>query len=35
VSEWPLTGSGKLAKQALRETYLPEFENGDVKAEVG
>jgi fatty-acyl-CoA synthase/long-chain acyl-CoA synthetase len=35
VSEWPLTGSGKLAKQALRETYLPEFENDDVKAEVG
>jgi fatty-acyl-CoA synthase/long-chain acyl-CoA synthetase len=34
VSDWPLTGSGKLAKQTLRDTYLPEFENDHAKAEV-
>lgn len=26
ISEWPYTGSGKIAKQELRELYLPEFE---------
>jgi fatty-acyl-CoA synthase/long-chain acyl-CoA synthetase len=25
VTEWPYTGSGKIAKQRLRDTYLPEF----------
>jgi len=35
VTDWPYTGSGKIAKQALRETYLPEFENHHEKAEAG
>jgi acyl-CoA synthetase (AMP-forming)/AMP-acid ligase II len=25
VTDWPYTGSGKIAKQALREQFLPEF----------
>jgi acyl-CoA synthetase (AMP-forming)/AMP-acid ligase II len=26
ISDWPYTGSGKVAKQELRERYLPEFD---------
>jgi fatty-acyl-CoA synthase/long-chain acyl-CoA synthetase len=34
VSDWPYTGSGKLAKQALRDTYLPEFQEADARSGV-
>jgi fatty-acyl-CoA synthase/long-chain acyl-CoA synthetase len=35
VTEWPYTGSGKLAKQALREQYQPEFSLEPTASEVG
>lgn len=35
VTEWPLTGSGKIQKHILRDTYLPEFGDKQLGSTVG
>ncbi|MFC5948994.1 AMP-binding protein [Pseudonocardia lutea] len=34
VTDWPYTGSGKIAKKVLRDIYTPEFEITEQKVEV-
>lgn len=35
VTDWPYTGSGKIAKQALRDMFLPEFDDSIDDAKTG